>query len=153
MRSSHRLRLVDGPEINIGAFGFLLNFAWEMWQAPLFEDMARASHLAALVRCTLAALGDAVILVAAFLAIALWAGTRAWALRPRRRHVLAFVGLSLAITIALEKIAIAALIPGWTWAYGAAMPVIPLIEIGAAPFAQWLVLPLTVLRIVKRQLR
>jgi len=57
---------LNAPEINISIFGFLLNFIWEIWQVPMFQSMDNLTHFEATIRCTLAALGDVVILLVVF---------------------------------------------------------------------------------------
>jgi hypothetical protein len=55
----------------------------------------------------------------------------------------------LIITICLEALATG---PLNRWTYSAAMPTIPYIGTGLLPVLQWLVLPLIVVGIVKRQI-
>lgn len=147
------VRLLPGtPELNVLLFGFLLNFPWEMWQAPLYQGMADASHRTALVRCTLAALGDVVILLGAFWAVALVERRRAWIVAPRARTLAMFVGLGLFVTVVLELAATWMDIPVLSWRYSGAMPVIPILGVGLSPMAQWIVVPLATAWLVKRQL-
>lgn len=145
-------RVLDGPEANIALFGVLLNFPWEMWQAPLYAGMAEASHLTALVRCSVAAIGDAAILVAAFWIASASARSRFWFRRLRSRALVLFVGAGLAISLLIEWIATSTTLPGWSWRYSGAMPIIPLIGAGLAPLAQWIVIPLMTIWFVRRQL-
>jgi hypothetical protein len=145
-------RVLDSPEANIALFGVLLNFPWEMWQAPLYAGMAEASHLTALVRCSLATMGDAAILLAAFWIASAAARSRFWFRQPHWRVLALFVGAGLAISVLIEWLATSADLPGWSWRYSAAMPVIPLIGAGLAPLAQWIAVPLATIWFVRRQL-
>lgn len=153
MSQLRRFRPLDMPELNVALFGALLNFPWEMWQAPLYEGMAEASHLSAVTRCSWATLGDAVILVLAFAAVSMRAHSRNWVLQPTRMQAAMFVAAGLAVTLVLELIATRLDLPIWTWRYAAAMPVLPLLGVGVAPLAQWLVVPLATLWCVGRHLR
>ena len=36
--------VLQTPELNIVIFSFLLNFVWEIWQAPFFVGMPDGSH-------------------------------------------------------------------------------------------------------------
>lgn len=53
------------PWAALAGFAFLLNFAWEMDQAPLYRAMATAPHWTAVRICTLATAGDVAILLMA----------------------------------------------------------------------------------------
>ena len=141
-------RLAEVPEANLFLFGFLLHFVWELLQIPWFQGMADAPHQDATWMCTRATFGDAVITVLSFWAVAVLCG-RGWIARPTRLNVAAFAGVGVAITIVLEILSTKV----WSrWAYSDAMPVIPGIDVGVIPIAQWLILPPLVLWIVRRQI-
>ena len=156
-KQSHTLRrgllaITWLPEFNVALFALLLNYPWELIQAPLFEGMATAPHWEAVQGCTRAAFGDAVIALAAYWAVAVAYASRNWIARPTTRQVLAYMTVGLLITVAIEWLALRGL---WltAWAYSPAMPVMPGLGIGLVPVLQWLVLPLTVVVMVGRQLR
>ena len=140
------------PEVNVALFALLLNFPWEFIQAPLFEGMATAPHWQAVKGCARAALGDAVIALIAYWSIAVPCANRDWIANPKTPQVLAFLAVGMLITAGIEWLAVRGL---WMtpWAYATAMPVLPGLGIGLAPFLQWLVLPLMLIGIVGRQLR
>lgn len=135
------------PELNVFGFGALLNHPWEFLQAPLFRGMADARHWDAVKVCTVAALADGAILVAAFWAVAAMRRSRRWWVQPSTRDVLVFLASGLLITIVGERLAAG---PLGVWAYGDRMPT--LAGVGLAPLLQWLVLPPVVLWVVRRQL-
>jgi len=142
-------RLTEVPEVNLFFFAFLLHFVWELLQIPWFEGMADAPHQVATWMCTRATFGDAVITVVSFWAVAVLQG-RTWISRPTLLNVAAFAGAGVAITVVLEILSTKV----WSrWAYSEAMPVIPVIDVGVIPIAQWLILPPLVLWIVRRQIR
>jgi hypothetical protein len=97
---------LNAPEINISIFGFLLNFIWEIWQVPLFQSMDNLTHFEATIRCTLAALGDVVILLVVFWIIALTARSRSWIIHPKTIQVTGFIAIGIVITVVVEAIAI-----------------------------------------------
>ena len=111
---------------------------WEVAQLPLYTLWAEASPAAiayAIAHCTV---GDAMIGTAALvLALTLsHAGEPAnW---PRPRIVGWMVVLAVAYTLLSERIN---LLRG-SWAYASSMPIVPWIEVGVAPLAQWVVVPL-----------
>mgnify|MGYP006946484152 FL=1 len=66
------------------------------------------------------------------------------------RPTVVFLIIGLGITIVFEYLATG---PLNRWAYASLMPVVPLLEVGLAPLLQWLLIPPTLLWIVRRQLR
>ena len=139
------------PELNVFGFAVLLNFPWEILQAPLFEGMAGAPHWTAVERCAVASLGDGVIMLAAFWGVAGFTGTRRWLLTPRWRTTAGFTAIGLATTIAVERLATAGLWP-MGWSYAESMPTVPVLGAGLSPLVQWLLLPPLTLWLVRRQL-
>lgn len=141
---------LDLPEFNVAVFAFLLNFAWEMLQIRFFHGMAEALHWDAVAVCTQATIGDAGIALAAFWVVAwFWGRGRSWPLRPTAAQVAVFTVFGILVTIAFELLATQV----WDrWSYSAAMPVIPLLEVGLLPLLQWTILPPLVIWLVYRQL-
>ncbi len=144
---AHLLRL---PELNVAFFAFLLNFVWEMLQVPFFVAMPTMPHWDAVRLCARATLGDAEIAVVAFWLVSAVASTgRRWILHPRASHVVGFMAVGVAITIALELISTRV----WhRWSYSDLMPVLPGIDVGLTPVLQWVLLPPLLVWIVRRQL-
>jgi hypothetical protein len=138
----------DLPEFNVVIFGFLLSLPWEMLQAPFYAGMTTAPHWPAVKFCTLAAIGDAFIMLIAFWSVALGAQSRRWMVAPTRSQVLVFLALGLAATLSIEHIATNA---PWGWRYSPLMPVEPLLGIALEPVLMWVALPLLLLWFVKRQ--
>ena len=140
-------RIVDSTEVNVFLFAFLLNLPWEFAQVPLFSGMSSAEHWSAVKVCGRATVGDAVIALVSFWAVAAAGGKREWILRPTVLQVLAFTANGVVITVAMEWVATRVLD---RWAYAEAMPTI--LGIGVAPLAQWIVLPPLMAWFVRRQL-
>jgi len=151
-RASNLFRLTDLPEFNVFVFAFLLNYPWEVLQVPLYEGMAEAQHWDAIKVFTVATLGDGVIMLLAYWGAALLVRDRWWIARPRLAPMLTLIGIGVAITVLLERLAIVSDNPNWGWRYADAMPIIPALEIGVTPFLQWVILPLLLVWFVKRQL-
>ena len=142
--------LTATPEFNLAVFALLLNFPWEVLQAPLFEGMAAAPHSAVISACSQATLGDAVILLLAHASVVVVTRRRLWVLAPSWREVAGFVSAGVAITAMIEWLATRG---HWTqtWAYSSAMPLIPGVGIGLAPLLQWVIVPPIALWFVRRQ--
>lgn len=126
-----RLRnLVNSPEACIGLFAFLLNWPWEFMQVPFFRDMPTAPHWEAVRSCARATLGDAVIMLMAYWAVAAAARDRYWLLHASGKAQLAgFVTVGVVITVLIERFALA----GWWmdgWSYSPRMYLIPVVGRG-----------------------
>ena len=140
------------PEFTVLLFAFLLNYPWEFIQAPLFEGMAGAPHWDAVMTCTQAAVGDAVIMLIAYWIVAGLGQGRAWPAAPAGRDLILLVAAGVGITAIIEVLAL----NGWwitQWSYSAAMPVLPGLGVGLVPLLQWVVLPPLVALLVRGQLR
>ena len=136
------------PWAALAVIAFVLNFGWEMLQAPLYESMAGLSWEKATWLCSQASAGDAVITLAAYGSVAVLAGSRAWIARPRATHVTGYLAGGLVLTVVLELLNVYAL---GRWAYGSGMPRV--LGVGLAPLTQWLVVPLASLWVTRSYLR
>lgn len=148
----NRFRLTNLPEFNVFVFAILLNYPWEFMQVPLYEEMAEAAHWDAIKVCTLATFGDGVIMLVAYWGAAFLVRDRCWIARPRLAPVLALIGIGVAITVLLERLATLSDSPNWGWRYAEAMPMVPFLGIGLTPFLQWVILPLLLVWFVERQI-
>jgi hypothetical protein len=142
-------RMIEAPETNVALFAFLLNLPWELAQVPLFAGMPNAQHWTAVLTCGRATLGDGVVALVAFWAVALAVWARAWVLAPTRGQVAGFVAVGVLITVVMERLATG---PLGRWAYADAMPVVPVLEVGLSPLLQWIALPPLIVWFVRRQL-
>lgn len=142
-------RLLALPEGNLLVFGLLLHYPWEFLQVPLFAGLAEAPHWEAVKFCSGAALGDAALTVVAYWLAAMVAGRR-WIVELPGRAVAVYLAAGLIATVSLEWVNAEVL---GRWEYAGAMPTLPVLGTGLAPLVQWLVLPVLVLGIVRRQLR
>jgi hypothetical protein len=140
---------VDMPEINVAFFSFILHFVWEFIQAPLFAGMAEMNHGQGIVVCTEATVGDVGIALTAYWAGAAAARSRLWILNPSVRSLLVFLGVGVGLTIGLEYYSTEMTN---RWAYADIMPLVPPFGTGLSPLLQWIVVPLLVVFIVRRQL-
>jgi hypothetical protein len=143
------ISLLRCPEAQIAIFSFLLNYPWEMLQAPLFKGMGEGAHWEQVKVCTLAALADALISLLSFWMAAAVAKGRLWLLKPKPTPWFAYMGSGLGITIIGERLAIG---PLERWQYSASMPIVPGLEVGISPLLQWLILPPLVLWFARNQL-
>jgi hypothetical protein len=114
------------------------NLIWEFAHLPLYTLWYEASSgdiVFAAIHCTG---GDLLIAGASLLLALLLAGPPAWPRDGYRRIAMLTMLFALSYTALSEWINTK--IRG-SWAYAEAMPVIPLIDAGLSPMAQWLVIP------------
>jgi hypothetical protein len=113
--------------------GLASNFAWEMLQMPLYGKFGGGW-----LGCFQAALGDVALLALLYGLMACAAETWAWFERLSRWRLLllALLGVLLAVVVELR-----ALLEG-VWSYRAAMPRMPLLNVGWTPVLQMIVIPL-----------
>ncbi len=113
-----------------------LNFAWEMAHSFLYRNVPPFPvHLPFLF---LAALGDAAVTVVLVGAVALVQGNRFWFLERPFKGLTALAAIS-AIASALIEYLNTGILGRWT--YSAAMPRLPVLQIGLTPFLQVALLP------------
>ncbi len=92
-------------------------------------------------------LGDVMIALGAYTAIALVAWDRYWPRCLTMRRVAGFLFIGLAVTVALEWLATRVLD---RWQYGADMPTVPVMGTSLAPVLQWIVIPLASIVTLRR---
>ena len=68
---------------------------------------------------------------------------------PPNPQTMGFIGIGLALTILIERLATG---PLGRWEYAEAIPVLPILDIGVAPLLQWILLPPLAAWVVRRQL-
>ena len=143
--------VTDSPEFNVAIFALLLNFAWEILQAPLYAGMADLPHAQVTKVCLQATVGDAVIMLLAYGVVSVAARGRRWIVAASGWQLAWFVAIGVSITAAIEWLATRGQWIG-NWNYLPTMPLLPGAGIGLAPLLQWVVLPLLTVWFVRRQL-
>ena len=153
-RLTHKMSFIASqPEFNLFMFGVLLNYAWELTQAPLYGGVATASYWTVVKGCARATAGDGLILLVAYWSVAAVARDRRWFACLTLLRLAVFVSVGLAITIGLERLALQSPFNGWGWTYAESIPLVPGIGVGLTPLLQWLILPLGTIWLVRRQLQ
>lgn len=116
---------------------------------PLFSGFNNANYYDVILHCTRATLGDVVIALIAFLFACAIARSRIWLLEFNTIPAAVYYSTGIIITIGFEILATG---PLNRWQYSEFMPLLPLVEVGVSPVAQWVVIPALVLWLSKRQL-
>jgi len=120
------------------AVAAVMNLFWEFAHLPLYTiwEYAPVSDIAfAALHCTG---GDILIALSSVILILFLAGDPAWPATGYRRVAVLTVIAGLAYTLFSEWLNVKVL---GAWAYRDAMPLIPVVDIGASPILQWLVIP------------
>lgn len=138
------------PEAWFLFFGFLLHYPWEFLQVPFFEGVPSMPHWEAVVFCSGAAAGDAVIGLVAYWLASATARDRRWYFHPAKSSWAVYLGAGLAITIVMEWLATEVLA---RWTYAESMPTLPGIGTGLTPLLQWSLLPPLILWLARGQSR
>ena len=118
------------------------NLIWEFAHMPLYtlwETGSPSAIVFAAIHCTG---GDILIATSALLAALVLFGTSKWPEAGYRRVGLAAIVIGLGYTVFSEWLNIEV---RQAWAYRDLMPVIPVIDAGLSPVAQWIVLPIIAL--------
>lgn len=135
------------PWAALAFFSFLLHFAWEMLHSPLYAGMAAAPHWHAVRSCLTATVGDTVIALGAYAAVAAVTRDRGWLVRDSPNRVAGYLGVGLSVTVVLELINVYV----WhRWAYALAMPLV--LGVGVSPLMQWMVVPPIALWLTRRHM-
>lgn len=144
------MKIMKWVQIKLFFFGFIINFVWEMLQMPLFSYPADTPLMQISVACIRASAGDAAMVVIAFWVAVFLQKDRKWYLHPSVRSLAFFLLPGVLMTIVFEAMATG---PLNRWAYANSMPTLPGLGTGLAPIAQWLLLPLLIIFIVRHQAR
>jgi len=115
--------------------GFGLSLVWDVMQSPFYTDTFTVPWTAVAFNRLHCAVGDALILLAAFWIVTLRWG-RFWMRMPSWPSCLAFLALGLAYTAVSEYVNVQVL---QLWAYSCWMPTVA--GIGLVPLLQWMIVP------------
>ena len=122
----------------IAVLSFLLNFAWELFQVPLYiPSFFSLEHIAF---CALASLADVIMVLLLYFGFALIFKNLLWIqhLNWKRIVIVILTGGAGAVLAEIRHLSFG------TWAYADSMPIIPAINVGISPVLQFMVLPLLI---------
>ena len=138
--------LLSRPRVFSAVFviGVLVNYVWELAQAPLFEGLTPGNVW---WHCFVASLGDGVILLV--ILVVGWCIHRRidWFMKPGVSGYTVMAVSGLLIAVLVEWVAVHVV---QRWSYAAAMPLLPVVNIGIVPLAQMLLLPPLIFRLARR---
>lgn len=144
---SQLVHILATPEACLFLFAFLLNFVYEVWQAPyytFYNSPSLADKIRDLTHCSF---GDAVIILICSWVVSAINRSRYWMLRPTRQFTLLFTGVGLLITLVLETYRV-----NVSKAYGVPVFAVPFLGMSALAVLQWIILPPLILYLARRHL-
>ena len=117
---------------------FLLNFAWELLQLPLYKNAAyNIDHIAF---CALASLADVLMVLLLYFGLAFIFKDTFWIqyLKIKRVLLLVLIGGGGAVLSEIRHLSLG------SWEYDKSMPLLPFVKVGIAPVLQFMILPLLI---------
>ena len=141
------VRSLATPEANLFIFSFLINFVYEVWQAPYYEFYGNPSFLDKIKDLTHCTFGDGVITLISGWIVSALARSRYWILNPRRKLTLLFTGTGLVITLITETYRV-----NVSKTYGVPVLAVPGLGMSSLAVVQWIILPPLVLYFARRQM-
>lgn len=114
---------------------FLLNFAWEMAQMPLYKNMEPG--LQSTIFCGVASIADGILVMLLYFSFALVYKETFWLRKHKAKRIFALTmaGGIGAVFAELRHVA------SGSWSYTDVMPLVPGINVGLSPVLQFMLLP------------
>ena len=135
------------PWAALAGFAFLLHFVWEILQVPAYAEMPSARHWDAIRTCTVATLGDVVLMLVSYAVVAAAAREIGWLRRLTVPRVASLLVTGLVISVVFELVNTRVLD---RWQYAPGVPA--LAGMGINVWLQWLLLPPLTLWLSRRHL-
>jgi hypothetical protein len=145
--SRKSVQILAAPETNLFLFAFLLNFVYEVWQAPYYEfyrSPTFADKVNDLMHCTF---GDGVIILFSSWAVSALVRSRDWVLHPTLKLTFLFSSIGLLITLVIETYRI-----NISRVYGVSMLAVPVLGMSSLALIQWIILPPFILYLARRHM-
>ena len=117
---------------------FIVNFAWEILQVPLYKNATYTIHHIAF--CALASVADAIMVLLIYFCFVLIYKKPLWVeeLTSPRIFILMLVGAVGAIVAEMRHLS------AGNWAYDESMPLLPVVNVGLSPVLQFMLLPVLI---------
>jgi hypothetical protein len=145
--SKRSIQILAAPETNLFLFAFLLNFVYEVWQAPYYEfydSPSLADKINDLTHCTF---GDGVIILVSSWVVSVLVRSRDWVLHPTWKSTVLFTSIGLLYTLVIETYRV-----NISKAYGVPVLAVPILGMSALALIQWIVLPPFILYLARRHM-
>lgn len=139
-----RIRPLPRDLMLIFAAAVPVNYAWEIAQTPLYTGV---EFPGAVWHCFVASLGDGLLVLFIYAAVAVAVRSWDWYMRPAASSYIAMAAAGLAVGVAVEWWGLHV---ARRWQYSDLMPIVPGVRVGLAPVAQMLLLPPAIFVAVRR---
>ncbi len=153
--SKRIIQILAAPEPNLFLFAFLLNFVYEVWQAPYYEfynSPSLADKVRDLTHCSF---GDGVIILICSWVVSVLIRSRNWVLHPTWKLTFLFTSIGLLITLVILRwrgYANETYRVNVSHVYGVPVLAVPMLGMSSLAVIQWLVLPPFILYLARRQM-
>jgi hypothetical protein len=145
--SKQSIQILAAPEPNLFLFGFLLNFVYEVWQAPYYEFYRSPSLADKIKDLTHCSFGDGVIILVCSWVVSALVRSRNWVLRPTPKLTFLFTSIGLLITLVIETYRV-----NVSHVYGVPVLAVPMLGMSSLAVIQWIVLPPFILYLARRHM-
>jgi hypothetical protein len=145
--SKRSIQILAAPETNLFLFAFLLNFVYEVWQAPYYEFYNSPSLAAKINDLTHCSFGDGVIILFSSWVVSVLMRSRDWVLHPTLKLTVLFTSIGLLYTLAIETYRV-----NISHVYGVTVLAVPILGMSSLALIQWLVLPPFILYLARRHM-
>jgi hypothetical protein len=145
--SKKSIQILAASETNLFLFAFLLNFVYEVWQAPYYEFYGSPSLAAKINDLTHCTFGDGVIILFSGWAVSALVRSRDWVLHPTWKLAFLFTSIGLLITLVIETYRV-----NISKVYGVSVLAVPILGMSSLAVIQWIILPPFILYLARRQM-
>lgn len=145
--SKRSIQFLAAPETNLFLFAFLLNFVYEVWQAPYYEFYGSPSLVDKIYDLTHCTLGDGIIILISSWVVSMLVRSRNWVLHPSWRLTFLFTSVGWLITLILETYRV-----NFSKAYGVPVLAVPVLGMSFLALLQWIIVPPLILYLARRQM-
>jgi hypothetical protein len=145
--SKRSIQILAAPETNLFLFAFLLNFVYEVWQAPYYEFYNSPSLAAKINNLTHCSFGDGVIILFSSWVVSVLVRSRDWVLHPTWKLTVLFTSIGLLYTLVIETYRV-----NVSKVYGVPVLAVPILGMSALALIQWVVLPPVILYLARRHM-
>lgn len=145
--SKKMIQILAAPETNLFLFAFLINFVYEVWQAPYYEFYSSPSLADKVRDLTHCSFGDGVIILVCSWVVSALVRSRNWVLHPTPKLTFLFTSIGLAITLVIETYRV-----NVSQVYGVPVFAVPILRISGLAVIQWIILPPLILYLARRHI-
>ena len=135
--------------VKFAILGFLVAHVWEVLQMPFFAP-GDLSPYERTLRCTVASIGDGLIMAAGAWLAATFGKSASWPYGPGRAGYFIYFGFGVVVAVVVELVATSLPVSSvFSWRYSTSMPVLPGVGLAIVPLLMWVVVPAVTLILVK----